>query len=94
MSPAAPVPLTVLSVFVVVPLLAMLVLAESVTEVILCLNPNTEGDVTTMYLGRLLKPLGVRVTQLAMGLPVGGDLEYADEVTLGRALAGRREVGD
>jgi recombination protein RecR len=67
---------------------------ESVNEVILCLNPNTEGDVTTMYLGRLLKPLGVRVTQLAMGLPVGGDLEYADEVTLGRALTGRREVGD
>ena len=67
---------------------------EGVSEVILCLNPNTEGDVTTMYLARLLKPLGVKVTQLAMGLPVGGDLEYADEVTLGRALAGRREVGD
>jgi len=67
---------------------------ESISEVILCLNPNTEGDVTTMYLARLLKPLGVKVTQLAMGLPVGGDLEYADEVTLGRALAGRREVGD
>ncbi|MGA1419779.1 MAG: recombination mediator RecR, partial [Ilumatobacteraceae bacterium] len=65
---------------------------ESINEVILCLNPNTEGDVTTMYLARLLKPLGVRVTQLAMGLPVGGDLEYADEVTLGRALTGRREV--
>lgn len=65
-----------------------------VKEVILCLNPNTEGDVTTMYLARLLKPLGVRVTQLAMGLPVGGDLEYADEVTLGRALTGRREVAD
>ena len=67
---------------------------ESINEVILCLNPNTEGDVTAMYLARLLKPLGVRVTQLAMGLPVGGDLEYADEVTLGRALTGRREVGD
>ena len=65
---------------------------ESVNEVILCLNPNTEGDVTTMYLARLLKPLGVKVTQLAMGLPVGGDLEYADEVTLGRALTGRFEV--
>ena len=65
---------------------------ESITEVILCLNPNTEGDVTTMYLARLLKPLGVKVTQLAMGLPVGGDLEYADEVTLGRALIGRRVV--
>jgi recombination protein RecR len=67
---------------------------ETINEVILCLNPNTEGDVTTMYLARLLKPLGVRVTQLAMGLPVGGDLEYADEVTLGRALTGRREVSD
>ncbi len=67
---------------------------EQVKEIILCLNPNTEGDVTAMYLARLLKPLGVRVTQLAMGLPVGGDLEYADEVTLGRALVGRREVGD
>jgi len=67
---------------------------ESISELILCLNPNTEGDVTAMYLARLLKPLGVKVTQLAMGLPVGGDLEYADEVTLGRALAGRREVGD
>ena len=67
---------------------------ESIAEVILCLNPNTEGDVTTMYLARLLKPLGVKVTQLAMGLPVGGDLEYADEVTLGRALSGRREVAD
>jgi recombination protein RecR len=67
---------------------------EAINEVILCLNPNTEGDVTTMYLARLLKPLGVKVTQLAMGLPVGGDLEYADEVTLGRALTGRREVSD
>jgi recombination protein RecR len=67
---------------------------ENIKEVILCLNPNTEGDVTAMYLARLLKPLEVKVTQLAMGLPVGGDLEYADEVTLGRALAGRREVGE
>jgi recombination protein RecR len=67
---------------------------ENIKEAILCLNPNTEGDVTAMYLARLLKPLGVKVTQLAMGLPVGGDLEYADEVTLGRALAGRREVGE
>jgi recombination protein RecR len=67
---------------------------ESVSEVILCLNPNTEGDVTTMYLARILKPLGVKVTQLAMGLPVGGDLEYADEVTLGRAFVGRREIVD
>jgi len=67
---------------------------EGVQEVILCLNPNTEGDVTAMYLARVLRPLGVKVTQLAMGLPVGGDLEYADEVTLGRALVGRREVGE
>ena len=65
---------------------------EKVAEVILCLNPNTEGDVTSMYLARILKPLGVKVTRIASGLPVGGDLEYADEITLGRALEGRREV--
>lgn len=65
---------------------------ESVEEVILCMNPNTEGDVTSMYLARILKPLGVKVTRIASGLPVGGDLEYADELTLGRALEGRREV--
>ena len=65
---------------------------EGVGEVILCLNPNTEGDVTAMYLARILKPLGVKVTQLAMGLPVGGDLEYADELTLGRALEARRSI--
>ena len=59
---------------------------------ILCTNPNTEGDVTAMYLARLLKPLGLRVTRIASGLPVGGDLEYADEITLGRALEGRREI--
>jgi recombination protein RecR len=58
----------------------------------LCTNPNLEGDTTSMYLARLLKPLGVKVTRLASGLPVGGDLEYADELTLGRALEGRREV--
>jgi recombination protein RecR len=56
------------------------------------MNPNTEGDVTSMYLARILKPLGVKVTRIASGLPVGGDLEYADELTLGRALEGRREV--
>ena len=67
--------------------------AEGVTEVILATNPNIEGEATAMYLARLLKPLGVRVTRIASGLPVGGDLEYADEVTLGRALEGRREVG-
>ena len=65
---------------------------ESVKEVILCMNPNTEGDVTSMYLARILKPLGVKVTRIASVLPVGGDLEYADELTLGRALEGRREV--
>lgn len=65
---------------------------EGVSEVILATNPNIEGEATAMYLARLLRPLGVRVTRIASGLPVGGDLEYADEVTLGRALEGRREV--
>ena len=65
---------------------------EGVTEVILCTNPNLEGEATAMYLARLVAPLGVRVTRLASGLPVGGDLEYADELTLGRALEGRRSV--
>ena len=59
---------------------------------ILCTNPNVEGEATALYLARLLKPLGVKVTRLASGLPVGGDLEYADELTLGRALEGRREI--
>lgn len=63
---------------------------EGIREVILCTNPNTEGEVTAMYLARLLKPLGLAVTRIASGLPVGGDLEYADELTLGRALEGRR----
>ncbi len=65
---------------------------EAVSEVILCTNPNIEGEATAMYLARLLHPLGVKVTRIASGLPVGGDLEYADELTLGRALEGRREV--
>jgi len=65
---------------------------EDITEVILATNPNTDGEVTAMYLARALKDSGVRVTRIASGLPVGGDLEYADEVTLGRALEGRREV--
>lgn len=65
---------------------------EGVTEVILATNPNIEGEATAMYLARLLKPLGIRVTRIASGLPVGGDLEYADEVTLGRALEGRHEL--
>jgi len=63
-----------------------------VTEVILCTNPNLEGEATAMYLARLLKPIGLKVTRIASGLPVGGDLEYADELTLGRALEGRREL--
>ena len=65
---------------------------EGVTEVILCTNPNIEGEATAMYLARLLKPLGIKITRIASGLPVGGDLEYADEVTLGRALSGRRDM--
>ncbi len=64
---------------------------EGVTEVILCTNPNTEGEVTALYIARMLRPFGIRVTRIASGLPVGGDLEYADELTLGRALEGRRE---
>jgi recombination protein RecR len=65
---------------------------EPVREVLLATNPNLEGEATAMYLARLLGPMGMRVTRLAHGLPVGGDLEYADEVTLGRSLAGRREM--
>jgi len=65
---------------------------EGVSEVIMATNPTVEGDTTAMYLARELKPLGVLVTRLASGLPVGGDLDYADELTLGRALIGRREL--
>jgi recombination protein RecR len=65
---------------------------EGITEVILCTNPNIEGEATAMYLARLLAPAGLKVTRIASGLPVGGDLEYADELTLGRALQGRRDV--
>jgi recombination protein RecR len=65
---------------------------EGVEEVIVATNPTVEGDTTAMYLARELKALGVRVTRLASGLPVGGDLDYADELTLGRALIGRREM--
>ena len=64
-----------------------------VTEVILATDPNVEGEATATYLARMLGPMGLRVTRLASGLPVGGDLEYADEVTLGRAFEGRRLVG-
>ena len=63
-----------------------------VEEVILATNPTVEGEATALYLARLLKPLGVRVTRIAMGIPVGSDLEYADEVTMTRAMEGRREV--
>ncbi len=66
---------------------------EGIAEIILCTNPNIEGDATALYLASLLRDLPVRVTRIASGLPVGGDLEYADELTLGRALEGRREVG-
>jgi recombination protein RecR len=63
-----------------------------VTEIILATNPNVEGEATAIYLARLLKPLGVKVTRIAMGVPVGSDLEYADEVTMHKAMEGRREV--
>ena len=66
--------------------------ADGVDEVILATNPNVEGEATAHYLARLLKPLGVRVTRIAMGVPVGSDLDYADEVTMHKALEGRREV--
>ncbi len=72
--------------------LLLRVQAEGITEVILCTNPNIEGEATAMYLARLLAPAGLKVTRIASGLPVGGDLEYADELTLGRALQGRRDV--
>ena len=64
----------------------------NVTEVILATNPNVEGETTALYLARLLKPLGVKVTRIAVGVPVGSDLEYADQWTMGKALEGRREV--
>ncbi len=66
--------------------------SEGVTELIIATNPTVEGDATAMYLAREFKPAGVKVTRLASGLPVGGDLDYADELTLGRALAGRMEI--
>jgi recombination protein RecR len=65
---------------------------EEVKEVIMAMNPTVEGEATAMYLSKLLKPLGVRVTRIAHGLPVGGDLEYADEITIARALEGRRQL--
>lgn len=65
---------------------------ENIEEVVLATNPNVEGETTAAYLARLIKPLGIKVTRLASGLPVGGDLEFADEVTLGRALEARRQL--
>ena len=65
---------------------------DGVEEVILATNPNVEGEATALYLARLLKPRGLKVMRLAFGMPVGGDIEYTDEVTLGRSLAGRREM--
>jgi recombination protein RecR len=72
-------------------LLARLV-GDGVTEIILATNPTVEGEATAIYLARLLRPLGVRVTRIATGIPVGSDLEYADELTMGKAMEGRREV--
>jgi recombination protein RecR len=66
--------------------------SAGVTEIILATNPNVDGEATAIYLARLLKPLGVKVTRIAMGVPVGSDLEYADEVTMHKAMEGRREV--
>lgn len=66
--------------------------AEDITEVVIATNPNIEGEATASYLARLLKAMDLRVSRIASGLPVGGDLEYADEVTLGRAFAGRRDL--
>ena len=75
----------------IAPLLARLA-DDSVKEVIMATNPTVQGEATAMYLCKLLKPLGVKVTRIAHGIPVGGDLEYADEVTLLRAMEGRREM--
>jgi recombination protein RecR len=65
---------------------------DDVKEVILATNPNIEGEATAMYIARLIKPAGIKVTRIAHGIPVGGDLEYADEVTLSKAMEGRREI--
>ena len=73
-------------------LLARLDTGAGTAEVILATNPNVEGEATALYLAKLLRPLGVKVTRIARGLPVGGDLEYADQVTLSKALEGRREI--
>ena len=65
---------------------------EKVKEIIMATNPDVEGEATAMYIAKLLKPVGIKVTRIAHGLPVGGDLEYADEVTLSKALENRREM--
>ena len=65
---------------------------QDVKEIIMATNPTIEGEATAMYIARLLKPMGIKVTRIAHGLPVGGDLEYADEVTISKALEGRREI--
>lgn len=70
----------------------LLRVSDDVKEVILATNPNVDGEATALYLARLLKPLGVKVTRIAMGVPVGSDLEYADEVTMHKSIEGRREV--
>ncbi len=65
---------------------------DKIKEVIVATNPNIQGDITALYIAKLLNPLGIKVTRIARGLPVGGDLEYADEVTLGKAMEGRTEI--
>ena len=65
---------------------------DEIEEIILATNPNIEGESTAMYISRLVKPIGIKTTRLAHGLPVGGDLEYADEVTLSKAITGRTEI--
>jgi len=76
----------------ITPLLERLRVSESVREVVLATNPSVEGEATALYLHRLLAPLGIRITRIARGLPVGGDLEYADGVTIAEAILGRREL--
>lgn len=75
-----------------IPLLVKRIQEGTIREMVVATNPNVEGDATAVYLSRLIRPLGIKVTRIAFGLPVGGDLEYADELTLGRALEGRIEI--
>ena len=69
-----------------------LVVLQKIEEVIIATNPRVEGEATAMYLSKLIKPFGIKVTRIAHGVPVGGDIEYADEITLTKALEGRREI--